>query len=150
MGFISEIFNFDNIGGKIKNFAKWFCWITILLIWISSLIIFIVWVSDEWTVYLCWIPIVYAIVGPFVVWLGSWAMYAFGEFVEDVHTIRIKYVPLSEETALRKAEKESRQKEKELARKKAQTFACPQCSSDVNYGDASCSSCGQKFDWSEA
>ena len=72
------------IGGKIKNLAKWSCWITILLIWIAAPISFIILVSDDWTAELCWIPLVGAIVGPIFVWLGSWAMYAFGEFVEDV------------------------------------------------------------------
>ena len=82
MGKISEIFNFDNIGGKIKNFAKWSCWITILLIWIAAPISFIVLVSDNWTAELCWIPLLGAIVGPFFVWIGSWTMYALGELVE--------------------------------------------------------------------
>lgn len=88
MGKISEIFNFDNIGGKIKNLAKWSCWVTILLIWIAAPITFIVLVADDWTAYLCWIPLVGAIVGPFFVWINSWAMYAFGELVEDVHAMR--------------------------------------------------------------
>ena len=90
MGKISEIFNFDNIGGKIKNFAKWSCWITILLIWIVALIFFFVLVSDKWRAELCWIPLVSAIVGPIIVWIGSWTMYAFGEFVEDIHAMRNK------------------------------------------------------------
>ena len=90
MGKISEIFNFENIGGKIKNLAKWSCWITILLIWIAAPITFIALVTDDWTAYLCWIPLVSAIVGPVFVWISSWAMYAFGEFVEDIHAIRNK------------------------------------------------------------
>ena len=90
MGKISEIFNFENIGGKIKSLTKWCCWVSILLIWISSPICFISLVSNKYTANLWWIPIVYAIVGPIVVWIGSWAMYAFGEFVEDTHAIRNK------------------------------------------------------------
>ena len=82
MSEISKIFNFDNIGGKIKNLAKWYCWITILLIWIAAPISFIALVSDDYTAELCWIPLVGAIVGPIFVWIGSWVMYAFGELVE--------------------------------------------------------------------
>lgn len=82
MGKISEIFNFENIGGKIKNFAKWSCWITILLIWIAAPIIFIVFISDRWLAELCWIPLLSAIVGPVLVWLESWLLYAFGELVD--------------------------------------------------------------------
>lgn len=55
MGKISEIFNFNNIGGKIKNLAKWSCWI----------------------------PLVSAIVLPFLIWISSWILYAFGELVEN-------------------------------------------------------------------
>ena len=83
MGKISEIFNFDNIGQKIKSLTKWSCWITILLIWIAAPIAFIVLVADDWTAYLCWIPLVAAIVGPIIVWIGSWTMYAFGELVDN-------------------------------------------------------------------
>ena len=90
---IQAIFNFDNIGGKIKNFAKWSCWITILLIWIAAPIAFIALVADDYTAELCWIPLVGAIVCPVFVWIGSWAMYAFGEFVEDIHAMRNKECP---------------------------------------------------------
>lgn len=83
MGKISEWFNFDNIGQKIKNLTKWSCWITILLVWIAAPIAFIVLVADDWTAYLCWIPLVAAIVIPFIIWVGSWAMYAFGQLVDD-------------------------------------------------------------------
>ena len=86
----SKIFNYDNIGGKIKNVAKWYCWITILLIWISAPILFIVILTNPYIDESWWIPIVGAIVGPFAVWLSSWPVYAFGEFVEDIHEIRNK------------------------------------------------------------
>jgi hypothetical protein len=120
MGKISKIFNFDNIGGKIKNLAKWSCWITILLIWIAALIAFIVLGSEAWTAELCWIPFVGAVVGPVVIWIGSWAMYAFGEFVEDTHAIRNKYYPIEEEESKRKAEEKAKRKAEEKARREAE------------------------------
>ena len=88
MGKISEIFNFDDIGGKIKNLTKWSCWITILLIWIAAPIAFIIFLFGDWAVEFCLIPLVAAIVGPISVWIGSWVMYAFGEYVESVQAIR--------------------------------------------------------------
>lgn len=126
MGKISEIFNFDNIGGKIKNLAKWSCWITILLIWIAAPIAFFILLdrAEE----LWWIPLVSAFIGPIVVWIGSWAMYAFGEFVEDIHAIRdkegttkeVKAKRAAEATAKRKAEeKAKREEEKEAAEREA-------------------------------
>ena len=119
MGKISEIFNFDNIGGKIKNLAKWSCWITILLIWIAAPISFIVLVSDDWTAELCWIPLVGAIVGPIFVWLGSWAMYAFGEFVEDTHAIRNKYYLTEEDKAKQKAAEKANREAEEKSNREA-------------------------------
>lgn len=104
MGKISEIFNFDNIGGKIKNLAKWSCWIAILLIWIAAPITFIILASDDWTASLCWIPLVGAVVGPVLVWVESWLLYAFGEFVEDIHAMRDKEGTTEEVKAKREAE----------------------------------------------
>ena len=106
MGKISEIFNFDNIGGKIKSLAKWSCWITILLIWIAAPILFFVFVSDRHMEEFCWIPLVSAIVGPAFIWVGSWTLYAFGELVEKTsknedHTAAI-------EALLQKSTKETK------------------------------------------
>ena len=101
---ISEIFNFDNIGGKIKNLAKWSCWITILLIWIAAPITFIALVVEEYTAELCWIPLVSAVAGPVFIWIGSWAMYAFGEFVEDIHAMRNKEGATTEEKVKRECD----------------------------------------------
>ena len=123
MGIISEIFNFDDIGRKIKNLAKWSCWITILLIWIAAPISFIALVSNDWTVELCWIPLVSAIVGPVFVWIVSWAMYAFGEFVEDTHTMRKKYYPMAEEQANREAEAKAKRMADEKAKREAEEKA---------------------------
>ncbi len=122
MGKISEIFNFDNIGGKIKNLTKWSCWITILIIWIVAPITYIVLVADDWAE-LCWIPVVSAIVGPIFVWIGSWAMYAFGEFVEDTHAMRNKYYPMAEEQANREAEERANREAEERAKREAEAKA---------------------------
>ena len=90
MGWISDIFNYDNIGGKIKKVAKWYCWIVILLIWICTpVFIFILGRESNLEEY-WWIPCVGAIFGPVVIWISSWPVYAFGQFVEDTHAIRNK------------------------------------------------------------
>ena len=86
MGKISNFFNFEDIGKKIKDFAKWSCWITILLIWIAAPIIFIIFLTEN-NEELCLIPIIAAIVVPFLVWVGSWTIYAFGELVERAASI---------------------------------------------------------------
>jgi len=84
MGFIRNIFNFDNIGYKIKSVTKWVCWVSILLIWITAPIAFVGLMADDSTFEICWIPLAVAIVYPFIIWLASWPMYAFGETVEKI------------------------------------------------------------------
>ena len=120
---IQEFFNFDNIGGKIKNLAKWSCWITILLIWVAAPIAFIVLVADDWTAEFCWIPLVGAIIAPIFVWIGSWAMYAFGEFVEDIHAIRDKEGTTKEVNAKREEALRLKRESEEMARREAELKA---------------------------
>ena len=65
MAKLSEVFNFDDIGKKIKEFTKWYCWITIVLIWVGAVVALFVltaYYSELW-----FVPLVAAIVGPFVV-----------------------------------------------------------------------------------
>ena len=159
MGKISEIFNFDNIGRKIKNLAKWSCWITILLIWIAAPIAFIALVADDWTAELCWIPLVGAIVGPVLVWVESWVLYAFGEFVEDIHAIRDKEGTTKEVNAKRKAEekikREAELKEQQEAAERAKREAKERAKwqeenksqnnelSDDDFIDIACPKCGE-------
>lgn len=83
-----KLFNFDNIGTKIKNFTKWYCWVSIVLIWIASAVMFLVGCSDDWLAEI-YIPIslVSALVMPWVIWLSSWMVYAFGELVEKTTSI---------------------------------------------------------------
>ena len=85
------IFNFDDIGTKIKDLATALCYITIVLDWVASLILFFVFVFDRYMSGLCWIPIVSAVVGPFLIWVSFWSMYAFGELVENSgYLVRLK------------------------------------------------------------
>ena len=131
MGAISTIFNYNNIGGKIKGFVKWYCWISILLIWIAAPIAFLVMAADEFMSSMCWLPILIALVGPVVIWLGSWVLYAFGELVEDTHALRAsdaatkvsqaKYE--AERKAKQEAEEKRAQEEAERARKAAEEEA---------------------------
>ena len=138
---IKKFFNFDNIGGKIKNFVKWCCWISIIVVWIASVIMFFNLISNDYTASLCWIPMLMAAVYPFVIWVGSWAMYAFGELVEDIHAIRNKECPVTENNNLEVKDFTTN------ATNNKQVFSCPKCNNPVYYGDPVCILCGQKFDW---
>ena len=148
MGMISKIFNFDNVGEKIKIFAKWSCWITILLIWIAAPISFFALLANRWLSDLCWIPIVLAIVGPFFVWICSWMFFAFGEFVEDVHAMRNKEGTTAEVTAKRESEAKAKLKTEQLAYLKMQItqekIMCPDKNENTDdYVDIFCPMCGE-------
>ena len=84
---IKSIFNFNNIGKKIKNFAKWYCWIGLIIILVVAFFAFIVWLAKEKSNYLLVVSLVSAVVGPILIWVGSWMLYAFGELVEKVSAI---------------------------------------------------------------
>ena len=106
-----------------------------MLTWIAALIAFIVLVSDEWTAEFCWIPLVGAIVAPVLVWVESWMLYAFGEFVEDIHAIRDKEGTTKEVNAKRKAEekikRESELKEQQEAAARAKREAEEQSKREI-------------------
>ena len=56
MDTIKEIFNFYNISGKIKNFAKWSCWISLIVLWIAAVLSsFGLLIMDQEI--FCWIPL---------------------------------------------------------------------------------------------
>ena len=149
---IFDFFNFENVGGKIKTLTKWTCWITILIIWIATPIAFIWMVSDSHTAEYWWIPLVAAIVSPFVVWIVSWSGYAVGEYVELVHVMRDKEVDAvsvkTEAAGIKVADGNNvNTAAEEQATANVQRFICPKCSGVVKYGEKKCSTCGQKFNW---
>ena len=80
-------FNFDDIGGKIKNLAKWSCWVTILLGWLGAIIAFFA-LFIEGNFLSAILLLVSAVAYSFLVWFSCWGLYAFGELVEDTHATR--------------------------------------------------------------
>ena len=115
---------YDNIGGKIKDLAKAMFIIEALGAVITGIVLLAT--DDD----LIFEGLLTLFCGPIAAWVSSWILYAFGELVEDIHAMRNKYYPIEEE-------------------QKAQTFTCPNCQRKVYYGDVSCGSCGQQFDWSK-
>ena len=85
---IFTFFNFDDIGQKIKTFTKWTCWISILFTWITAPVAFLVCLLVEDLRMFCWVTVVDALVFPFVIWISSWTMYAFGELVDNSTALR--------------------------------------------------------------
>ena len=75
---------YSNIGAKIKNFAKWICFVES----ISAIIVGITLIAEEEFLYgsLC------LIAGPIVAFVSTWLLYAFSEMTEDIGLMRRKYV----------------------------------------------------------
>ena len=85
---------YENIGGKIKNLAKWTFYINAVLVVIAGVI------TSVGTLFSSLYnegagPIIIFLSTPFAValeilvaWVGTWTLYAFGELVEDTHELR--------------------------------------------------------------
>ena len=82
---------YENIGGKIKNWAKWIFIVEAIGSIITAIVLPIA--SGDPDDFIL-ISVLIAIVGPIVAWVGSWILYAFGELVEDVHAMRDKNSPI--------------------------------------------------------
>ncbi len=77
---------YDNIGGKIKNWAQWIFIVEAIAAIIGG--IFMLFEGDDTTFW----GIILIIAGPVVAWVSSWILYAFGDIVENISDIRHKYV----------------------------------------------------------
>ena len=75
------MFNYDNIGGKIKSLAKAAFIVEAIAAVLSGLVMF---VEDD-DMFL--IALLVAIVGPIVAWVGSWLLYGFGQLIENSDTL---------------------------------------------------------------
>lgn len=74
---------FTNIGAKIKTLAKIVCWIGIALSVILGLIVATRFVAMENLILSFAVFLLYAGIGSLASWLGSFALYGFGELIEN-------------------------------------------------------------------
>ena len=90
------IFNFDNIGEKMKKLAKWCCWIGIVLDLVASVVCFVGFLLDDTLIRICWVPLAGCVVYPFLIWIGCWPLYAFGDIVEKVEMMSLRTVRIDQ------------------------------------------------------
>ena len=136
---------YENIGGKIKNWAKWIFIVEAIGSVVAAIVVPAASGDPDDFIWLSALLIVF---GPLVAWVGSWLLYAFGEMVEDIHARRTKYYPLAEEAEVRKAEEKARIEAEEKAEKGQKSYICPNCRREVLRGCTMCE-CGQMFDWTK-
>ena len=81
---------FNNIGGKIKGFAKFICWLGI----IASVIIAILNITTSVAVgniaIGVLVGVLIAVGGVLVSWIGSFLLYGFGQLIENSDIIANK------------------------------------------------------------
>lgn len=143
-----EFLNFDNIGSKIKNLAKWSCWVTILLFWLADLVLFFILIANEVEGAIYLLLLLAAVVGPIVIWVGSWCMYAFGELVEDIHYMRDKSDSAGKAN-FKTAEQGKNETKKKNNKSKDEEFECLICKKKFTVSededDAICPYCNTEF-----
>ena len=83
---------YENIGAKIKNWAKWIFIIEAIGAVITG-IVMMANASDIDDIFF-FAGLLTIILGPVVAWVSTWLLYAFGELVEDIHAIRNEYYPI--------------------------------------------------------
>ena len=153
---------YENIGGKIKNWAIWIFVIEAIGAIIAGLVLII---ENGDFMY----GLLILVCGPIVALVGSWILYAFGELVEDVHALRSNSIaptyttqsqstsnssPAQKQTtspvvaAVPVATKEAPNKSNApiSAEIKDGEKVCPKCGTAQKSDRRVCWSCGQPFD----
>ena len=76
---------FNNIGKKIKKLAQFGCWVGIICCVITG-IVFLALISEDWIFI---IPgLLTLILGPILMWIGSWLLYSWGDTVDNVQALK--------------------------------------------------------------
>lgn len=154
---------YENIGSKIKNWAKWIFIVEAIGAIITGLVLIF---TDENLIFYGLLTLV---CGPIVAYIGSWVLYAFGELVEDVHAIRNKEGTTAEAKEKREAVLKAKQKKEQEAKREIEErerlqkearitelsdddfvdIAYPQCGEMLSFlkneTDAICLECGAEF-----
>ena len=144
---------YENIGGKIKNWAKWI----FIVEAIGAVMAGITLIATDDDLILAGLLTLFC--GPIVAYVGSWILYAFGELVEDVHAIRDKEGTTKEVNAKRKAEKKikreaelkeqqeaaarAKREAKERAKRQEENKSQNNELSDDDFIDIACPKCGE-------
>ena len=133
------MFNYENIGNKIKSLAR-----TLFIIEAIAEIItgFALMIADEDLIFYGFLIIV---IGPIVAWVSSWLLYGFGQLIENSDIIAAEYNRKNEKhekVVAKSNEKKQVQRTKEIkaaiASPKVDEYdfidiTCPNCKADLCY-----------------
>jgi high-affinity Fe2+/Pb2+ permease len=110
--FLRRAFMFNNIGKKIKKLAQFGCWVGIICCIITG-IVFLVLTSVKLIFILPGLLVL--ILGPILMWIGSWYLYSWGDTVDNVQMLKEKLCGKSDADNSKKQEKEKQKLEELLA-----------------------------------
>ena len=105
---------FENIGAKIKKWAR----ILFVIEVISAIIGGLALINEVGA-----IGVAVLVCGPFVAWISSAILYAFGELVEDVHAIRDKEGTTADVRIKREEEERAKREAEERAKREAEQLS---------------------------
>lgn len=161
---------YENIGSKIKNWVKWIFVIEAIGAVITGLVLLF---TDEDLISYGLLTLVF---GPFIAYIGSWILYAFGELVEKTsdneNTTRqilkkinenpanyiteesegkVKSIIASEPTISKASETSNEEKENwtdttNFSTTEKGTIICSQCNFEQPGNRSCCWNCGAKFE----
>ena len=148
------MFSYDNIGGKIKGWAKWMFAIEAIAAVISG---FVLMAEDEDMIL---VGLLIVVLGPIVAWVSSWLLYGYGQLIENSDIIAEEYNRKNEKhekvVAKNNAKKEAQRREKvkvtianpDIADDEYIDITCPNCKEELSYtkeqvqsGDVVCPIC---------
>lgn len=91
---------FEHIGGKLKTFAKFSAWFGIMVSLLLGATI-IISMEAEFTLIGGVCAFMVMTLGSLFAWISSWALYAFGELVENVEAVRLRLEAMQTQSARR-------------------------------------------------
>ena len=130
---------YENIGDKIKNWAKWMFIVEAIGAIISGFVL--MGIDEDLSLY----GLLALVCGPIVALVSSWTLFAFGQLVEDVRTIRDKEGTTEEVKFKREAELKAQQEADEKARREDEEDA--QREVDDNFIYIQCNNCRKEFSY---
>ena len=75
---------YNNIGEKIKGLAEGLFVVEAIVTFVGGIVLLSIGDGSILT------GLLMLICGPLIAWISSWLLYAFGQFVDDIHAIRIR------------------------------------------------------------
>ena len=130
------MFNYENIGNKIKGLAKATFIVEAIAAVIAGIVLMTTGGPDDEVILYGWLVL---IAGPIIAWVSSWLLYGFGQLIENSDIIAEEYNRKNEKHE-KVVEKNNERKQEQRKKAIKATMANPEISED-EFVDIVCSNC---------